>query len=59
MQHKHAISTMTDIMAKFTNYIGKHLPDDIMGKLGELRSAEINPLATVVDQISKKVAFIK
>lgn len=48
MQHKHAISTMTDIMAKFTNYIGKHLPDDIMGKLRELRPAEVSPLASVV-----------
>jgi L(+)-tartrate dehydratase alpha subunit len=48
MQHDQAVSTMTDIMAKFTNYIGKHLPDDIMDKLRQLRSAEASPLATVV-----------
>ena len=48
MQHDQAISTMTDIMAKFTNYIGKHLPDDIMDKLKQLRSTEVSPLATVV-----------
>lgn len=48
MQHEQAVSTMTDIMAKFTDYIGKHLPDDIMGKLQQLRSAEESPLATVV-----------
>jgi L(+)-tartrate dehydratase alpha subunit len=48
MQQEQAISTMTDIMAKFTNYIGKHLPDDIMDKLSQLRSAETSPLATVV-----------
>lgn len=35
-------------MAKFTNYIGKHLPDDIMKKLGELRSQEDSMLAKVV-----------
>lgn len=39
---------MTDIMAKFTNYIGKHLPDDIMAKLSELRSSEHSPLAKVI-----------
>jgi L(+)-tartrate dehydratase alpha subunit len=48
MQHEQAVSTMTDIMAKFTDYIGKHLPDDIMEKLGQLRSAEDSPLAKVV-----------
>lgn len=35
-------------MAKFTNYIGKHLPGDIMDKLGELRSQEDSMLAKVV-----------
>jgi len=48
MQHEQAVIAMTDIMAKFTGYIGKHLPDDIMDKLKELRSAEDSPLAKVV-----------
>ncbi|WP_163338986.1 L(+)-tartrate dehydratase subunit alpha [Desulfopila sp. IMCC35008] len=48
MQHDQAVKTMTDIMAKFTNYIGKHLPDDIMNKLSELRSQEDTTLAKVV-----------
>lgn len=48
MEHQQAVSAMTDIMAKFTNYIGKHLPDDIMEKLSQLRATEISPLATVV-----------
>lgn len=48
MQREQAILAMIDIMAKFTNYIGKHLPDDIMEKLGELRMAEDSPLAKVV-----------
>ncbi len=39
---------MIDIMANFTNYIGKHLPDDIMDKLRQLRSAENTLLAKVV-----------
>ena len=48
MQHQQAVSTMTEIVAKFTDYIGKHLPDDIMDKLTQLRAAEATPLATVV-----------
>lgn len=48
MQQENMVATMTDIMAKFTNYIGKHLPDDIMAKLSELRAAEDSPLAMVV-----------
>jgi L(+)-tartrate dehydratase alpha subunit len=48
MQHEQAVLVMTDIMAKFTNYIAKHLPDDIMEKLSQLRSAEESQLAKVV-----------
>ncbi|MFV0439399.1 MAG: L(+)-tartrate dehydratase subunit alpha [Desulfopila sp.] len=48
MQHDQAVAAMTDIVAQFTDYIGKHLPDDIMAKLRELRSAEESPLAMVV-----------
>ncbi|THB79156.1 MAG: L(+)-tartrate dehydratase subunit alpha [Desulfobacteraceae bacterium] len=43
-----AVRTMTDIVAKFTGYIGKRLPDDVMEKLGQLRAAETTPLAKVV-----------
>ena len=48
MQHEQAVLAMTDIMAKFTNYLAKHLPDDIMDKLSQLRSAEESPLAKVI-----------
>lgn len=48
MQHDQAVLAMTDIVAKFTNYIGKHLPDDIMDILGQIRSTEDSPLAKVV-----------
>ncbi|MGD8834928.1 MAG: L(+)-tartrate dehydratase subunit alpha [Desulfobacteraceae bacterium] len=48
MQRKQSAAAMTDIVAKFTNYIGKHLPDDILDKLRQLGSAEESPLAKVV-----------
>ena len=48
MQHAQAAATMTDIMAKFTDYIGKHLPNDILEKLEQLRADENSPLAKVV-----------
>jgi L(+)-tartrate dehydratase alpha subunit len=39
---------MTEIMAKFTAAIGKHLPDDVQEKLRELRAKENSPLSKVV-----------
>ena len=48
MQREDMVAAMTDIMANFTSYLGKHLPDDIIEKLGQLRSAEVTPLAKVV-----------
>jgi L(+)-tartrate dehydratase alpha subunit len=48
MQREDMVATMMEIMANFTNYLGKHLPDDIMEKLGQLRAAEDTPLAKVV-----------
>lgn len=48
MSNEQAAQTMTSIVARFTDYAGKHLPDDIMGKLRELRDAEDSPLAKVV-----------
>jgi len=48
MDHEQAVATMIDVMARFTDYIGKHLPDDILKKLSQLRAAEGSPLAKVV-----------
>lgn len=48
MQYAQAVATMTDVMAKFTDYIGKHLPSDIIEKLEQLRADEDSPLAQVV-----------
>lgn len=39
------IQQMTDVMAKFTSYIGKRLPKDVIEKQKELREKEDNPLA--------------
>lgn len=38
----------TDLMAKFTAYFGKHLPDDVMSALKELRAQQKSELATIM-----------
>jgi L(+)-tartrate dehydratase alpha subunit len=43
-----AVAELTDLMAKFTAYIGKRLPNDVTQKLGELRAKEVNFLAKEV-----------
>jgi len=43
-----AARQLTDIMAKFTGYVGKRLPQDVLDKLAELRARETKPLAKVV-----------
>jgi L(+)-tartrate dehydratase alpha subunit len=42
------MDSMIEIMAKFTDYLGKHLPDDVMKKLVELREKEQGQLARVL-----------
>lgn len=37
-----------DIMARFTAYTGKYLPDDIQARLMELRAKEAAPLAKII-----------
>ena len=48
MESQAAVRKLTDTMAKFTAYIGKHLPTDVEEKLKELRSKETRPLAVAV-----------
>jgi L(+)-tartrate dehydratase alpha subunit len=48
MGNKQAIRSMTDTMTKFIDFVGKHLPDDVMEKLKELRGKEQSGLAKVV-----------
>lgn len=37
-----------DIVARFTEYSAKHLPDDVLDKLGELREAEMSDFAKII-----------
>lgn len=48
MNNETAVKSLTDIMTKFTGYVGKHLPTDVVKKLTELRAKETKPLAKVV-----------
>jgi len=43
-----AVQSLTETMAKFTAYIGKHLPTDVEKKLAELRAKETKPLAKAI-----------
>ena len=43
-----AVADLTNLMSKFTSYIGKRLPTDVSEKLGELREQEVNFLAKEV-----------
>ena len=45
MDKKEQVAKMTDIMAKFVDYSGKHLPDDVVAKLQELAEKETVPIA--------------
>ncbi|WP_212613251.1 fumarate hydratase, partial [Pseudomonas moorei] len=48
MDKDSAVDSLTDVMAKFTAYIGKRLPTDVKKKTAQLRAAETNPLAIAV-----------
>jgi L(+)-tartrate dehydratase alpha subunit len=43
-----AVADLTQVMSKFTAYIGKRLPTDVTQKLGDLREREVNFLAKEV-----------
>ncbi|MGB0203713.1 MAG: L(+)-tartrate dehydratase subunit alpha [Neptuniibacter sp.] len=45
MSNESQVQYMSDVMAKFTSYIGKRLPTDVTEKQKELREKEENPLA--------------
>jgi L(+)-tartrate dehydratase alpha subunit len=46
--HDQSVQDMTNIMARFTSYIGKRLPTDVKEKQAELRQKEENPLAIAI-----------
>lgn len=48
MNTKEQLEKFIDIMARFTVYAGKYLPDDVYAKLEELRGKEDTVLATII-----------
>ena len=52
MNTSEALSSLTDVMTRFTGYVGKRLPTDVMKKLEALRAEEAmrvqNALAPVL-----------
>lgn len=48
--HDRAVQQLTDVMWKFTSYVGKRLPTDVTHKLADLRQQETHPLAKAVYQ---------
>jgi L(+)-tartrate dehydratase alpha subunit len=48
MEREQARNAFIDIMARFTAYSSKHLPDDVRAKLKELGSQEDSPMAKVI-----------
>lgn len=48
MDKQAQVQDLTNVLSKFTAYIGKRLPTDVTNKLGELRSKEVNFLAKEV-----------
>ncbi|WP_413649903.1 L(+)-tartrate dehydratase subunit alpha [Pantoea sp. B65] len=48
MSKSQQIALLTEVMTRFTGYIGKRLPADVIKKLEQLRAAESAPLAKVV-----------
>lgn len=48
MDTRNARKSLTDIMAGFTGYVGKHLPQDVLDTLAQLRQGETSPLSRVV-----------
>ena len=48
MNREQAVADLTNVMSKFTAYIGKRLPTDVTQNLGALRAKEVNFLAKEV-----------
>ena len=48
MNREQAVADLTNVMSKFTAYIGKRLPTDVTQNLGALREKEVNFLAKEV-----------
>ena len=54
------VKKFTDVMADFTAYFGKHLPDDVQAKLEELRAEQTSDMAKIIyDAMFKDIALAK
>ena len=53
MEKEAEVQSLTDILAKFTAYIGKRLPTDVKDKQAELRAKETNPMAIEIFDVAK------
>lgn len=42
------VERFTDLMARFTGYFGKHLPDDVLERLKELRAEQTSDMARLI-----------
>jgi L(+)-tartrate dehydratase alpha subunit len=45
VNNEESINSLTDTMGKFTSYVGKRLPKDVIKRLFELKEKETNPMA--------------
>lgn len=60
MQKEALAREFTDLMTKFTAYFGKHLPDDVMKSLEELRAEQTTDIAnTIYDAMFRDMALAK
>ena len=48
MDHAQAKLRLTDVMTRLTAYFGKHLPDDVLKRLTELKAEQKSELSTLV-----------
>lgn len=48
MASQESIARFTDIMAKFTTYFGKHLPDDVVNRLKELKEEQTSDISKIL-----------
>ena len=54
------VKKFTDVMADFTAYFGKHLPDDVQAKLEELRAEQTPDMAKIIyDAMFNVIALAK
>ncbi len=57
-QRAELVEQFTDVMSRFTAYFGKHLPEDVYGKLQELRAQQHTEMAGIIyDAMFKDLAL--